>query len=133
MRGYNSYLHKRSFFTFDNLFPMFVIGIMVLIFGSVGFLVAGSYFFAGKVRANAERYATNYAREIEGMTSPRVQCMSMDTDANGYVTCSIHDGAVPSSRSTQIECVANMFTEFNTGCRGYRVRTLDINTTSDQQ
>lgn len=131
MRG-NNFRYKRSFFTFDNLFPMVVVGIMVLIFGGVAFAVAGRYLFANKVRANAERYATSYAREIEGMTSPRVQCMSMDTDANGYVTCSIRDGAVPSSRSTQIECVANMFTEFNTGCRGYRVRTLDINT-PDQQ
>lgn len=132
MRGYN-FGRKRSFFTFDNLFPMFVIGFIVLIFGGVAFAVAGRYLFANKVRANAERYATSYAREIEGMTSPRVQCMSMDTDINGYVTCSIRDGAVSGSRSTQIECVANMFTEFNTGCRGYRVRTLDINTTSDQQ
>lgn len=131
MRG-NNYRSKRSFFTFDNLFPMFVIGFIVLIFGGVAFAVAGRYLFANKVRANAERYATSYAREIEGMTSPRVQCMSMDTDINGYVTCSIRDGAVSGSRSTQIECVANMFTEFNTGCRGYRVRTLDINT-PDQQ
>lgn len=117
---------KRSWFTFDNLFPAFVVGIMILIVGGIVFHIGGSYFLADKVRANAERYATNYAREIEGMTSPRVQCMSMDTDANGYVTCTIRDAAT-SSRSTQIECVANMFTEVNTGCRGYRVRTIDIN------
>lgn len=109
---------------------MFVVTVIVGIFISIALSIGANFFFAGKVRANAERYATNYAREIEHYTAPRVQCMSLDTDNNGYVTCMISDAAT-SSRPTQIECAANMFMEVNVGCRGYRVRTLDIN--SDQQ
>lgn len=129
MYGYNS-RRKRSFFS-AHLEAILVGGAIFLILLSLVFAIGGRYVYAGRVRANAERYALNYAREIEGMASPRVQCMSVDTDNNGYVTCSIRDGAATSSRPTQIECVANMFTEVNTGCRGYRVRTLEVNT--DQQ
>lgn len=129
MYGYNS-RRKPSFFS-AHLEAILVGGAIFLILLSLVFTIGGKYVYAGRVRANAERYALSYAREIEGMASPRAQCMSMDTDNNGYVTCSIRDDAATSSRPTQIECVANMLVEFNTGCRGYRVRTLEVNT--DQQ
>lgn len=90
----------------------------------------GDTIFAGAVRENAERYATRYGSRMEGMRAPVAECMGVDSDDNGYVTCTVRDSdrELGDARPHQIECRANVVFEFDTGCREYRLRTIDVRT-----
>lgn len=88
---------------------------------------------ASAVRENAERYAVRYGSRIGGMRTPIAECMAVDNDNNGYVTCTLRDAdrEMGVQRPRQVECVANVFFEWSTGCREYRLRTLDVQTGGD--
>jgi hypothetical protein len=88
---------------------------------------------ASRVRENAERYALRYGSRFEGMRRPVAECMGVDNDNNGYVTCTLRDAdrEMGVQRPRQVECVANVFFEWSTGCREYRLRTLDVQTGGD--
>lgn len=87
------------------------------------------------VRENAERYALRYGSRFEGMRRPVAECMGVDNDNNGYVTCTLRDAdrEMGVQRPRQVECVANVFFEWSTGCREYRLRTLDVQAGGDGQ
>ncbi len=90
---------------------------------------------ASIVRDNAERYALRYGSRFEGMRRPVAECMGEDSEGNGYVTCTLRDAdrEMGVQRPRQVECVANVFFEWSTGCREYRLRTLDVQAGGDGQ
>lgn len=74
-------------------------------------------------KQNAEKYARTHLRTMKGWNNPVVQCFGVDTDRNGYVTCTVAERVgAPTER---LECVANWVFEYNTGCRELQ-RTLNI-------
>lgn len=77
-----------------------------------------------RTQANAEKYARDYARTFHNWQNPVVQCFGLDTDHNGYVTCSV--AREPGAPIRQIECAANIVLQFNRGCRQPQLRTLEV-------
>lgn len=66
----------------------------------------------------AENEARTYSRTLyPEHPQPRVACQGMDTDANGYVSCTLVTH--PNSPPIPIEC-ANRYAINNTGCRPMR-------------
>lgn len=99
--------------------------IVVILFVGCGVAAAScEYATAPTQKAHAEEYARQYAREFMGLPAAIVSCMGVDTDHNGYVTCNVSGGQGAPVR--QIECVANVLIEVNTGCREYRLRNINI-------
>lgn len=92
------------------------------------FVVAGTWLVFGDtlgeqaVRDHAERYAISHGSRIDGMRLPVAECSGIDSDANGYVTCTLRDADrdFGSPVPKHVECVSNVFFEWNTGCRDYR-------------
>lgn len=100
--------------------------VMVVLFVGCGVAAAScEYAIAPSQKEHAEEYARQYAREFMGLPAATVSCMGVDTDRNGYVTCNVSGGQGAPVR--QIECVANALIEVSTGCREYRLRTIDLN------
>lgn len=91
-------------------------------------LVAGCGIGVEDTKNNAEKYARTYLRTMKGWEHPVVQCMGVDSDQNGYVTCEAAREA--GMQTMRLECVSNWVFEYNTGCRELQ-RTININ--SDQQ
>lgn len=110
-------------------FSLVELMIVLAILGVLGAILGGACMSCGGAgvsdrKANAEKYARAYVREFNGWASPVIACMGVDTDQNGYVTCTVAERA--GAQSHQIECVSNWVFEYNTGCREYRLRTIDL-------
>lgn len=123
-------MHNRSElfdfdFDVDTLFKLTFWLMGLFVSGVIAYTVYASTAGVAKVRNHAETYALEYMRVFRGAQNPTVQCMGIDSDNNGYVTCT----AITSMGSTpeQIECTANLFIETNHGCREYRLRTVNLN------
>lgn len=106
--------------------------VLVLCACAFVFVVAAGAFFAScqpltspKIKAHAEVYALRYTQQfLNGNPTSVVDCMGVDSDNNGYVTCTV--ASERGGRTTQIECVANAWLEWNTGCRAYMQRTISV-------
>lgn len=97
-----------------NLLP-----ILVLFVGGfascVGCSVALNATTADTVRDRAETDARAYAVQMHpGMT--RVLCQGVDSDGDGYVTCTLGDGR----EAVGIECRASLWMDYARGCRPMR-------------
>ena len=105
-----------------------------VLFVIVFVLILGGIFFGGCMeltgvpqnlrRENAQKQAYNWLHEFrQDLQNPRVSCMGVDTDRNGYVTCQVGDGR---STTVQIECRSCAWICAGVGpsdCREYRVFT----------
>ena len=112
-----------------NGFTLVELLIVVCVLSIVGMTLVGiAVGFSGcgtdTIRDNAQGYARNYARQFYGMSNPVVQCAGIDTDANGYVTCTVGGNGQP---PRQIECRANHLVEYDTACREQRVFNMQTN------
>lgn len=79
----------------------------------IGFLVIAG---TGADKRAAEKSAQVWASEI-GIELKGVSCVKVDSDGDGYVSCSVRDA----SRVYQIECAGLM--TINSGCRQPKFRT----------
>ena len=98
----------------------------------VGLLVFVGLLFVGSIswdavtssgrKGNADSSAAQYIREMHrGWTSPAIQCQSIDTDNNGYVSCTVGDGV---NQTEAIECASYVLYSFNKGCRVMRAQII---------
>jgi hypothetical protein len=94
-------------FNIDNgpRFPFKLFGctfsIMGIIIAAVVVLFASSFLWnaTGGMQELATKEATKYAAHLPGVTS--IECNRYDTDADGYVTCTLFRG---DTKPLQIEC-----------------------------
>lgn len=71
---------------------------------------------AGRVRERASSDARAYAADLyPGWTV--VRCQPTDSDGDGYVTCSVGDGA---GHVEGVECRASLWLDYARGCRPMR-------------
>lgn len=90
--------------------------IAVVVVASVVLKVTGS---GPANQAQAEAAARAYAAALYPGPTARVQCQGVDTDNNGYVSCTlVLDGTPPVTYP--LEC-ANSYAYVNTGCRPMRL------------
>lgn len=79
-----------------------------------------------EVRAEATTEATSYARGM-GYVDPHVQCVEMDSDGDGYVSCTVAftqpNGTIGKDA---IECVGGISVvgALNSGCRTPKMRAV---------
>lgn len=70
---------------------------------------------------SAQAYAEQWTREM-GLASAHVNCAGSDSDANGYVSCTVahkdNNGAV---QTIPIECAIAHSMNGNNGCRAARI------------
>lgn len=100
--------------SFETIIVLIIVGIFAL--GIVGKFASCAC--SGDRRANANTEARQYVRTMHpGWTRPVISCQGMDTDGNGYVTCTVGDGT---DRTEAIECAAFVTVSFNEGCRPMR-------------
>lgn len=104
----------------------FIVAVLLRsIFGTCGM----GLFFADRVRDRANEDARAYSREFHpGWTHPTVSCQSVDSDSDGYVTCTIGDGA---NATEAIECRVSRVTNYKRGCRPMRAAVRVRGTTSE--
>jgi len=100
-----------------SVFPLFVIGGIVIIVGLV--VVAGFSSCIGNVsgmnQTTAEQEARDYAGKM-GLQVQGVDCARNDSDGDGYVSCSLSIKQPDGSLKLQpIECAVKIST--NSGCR----------------
>lgn len=96
--------HKQTGAT---LVEVLIGGFMILVVLGIliGAFVGISGVTVGPTRTHAEDYARDYVRQFRGWQQPVVSCMGVDTDNNGYVTCTVAERA--GTTPQQVECVAN--------------------------
>lgn len=106
--------------------------VLAILFIAIGAGAAGcNGCVAPRVARNAKAYCQQYAQRA-GISNATCECMGVDGYGNrrdGYVTCTIF---APPAQPSQVECRANAFVEWDTGCRlnpfGYRRGQYDVNT-----
>lgn len=102
---------------FDSNFSPFVaVGAFVVVVA--GGATCGQALTADTVRDSATSDARAYARALHPAWSrPVVLCQGTDSDGDGYVTCTVGDGA---GATEAIECRASVVLDYDRGCRPMR-------------
>jgi len=110
-----------------SLIELMIVMAIIVIFGTICTSTFGVYSCSGKTQnVDAVEQATNYANFMYPGKNPRVQCVRLDSDHDGYVSCTIAydaENAVTGLSVTDtvaVECAAG-FT-FNEGCRMPKAR-----------
>jgi hypothetical protein len=76
------------------------------------FALTGCFNYTGANKQQAEKNAKEWANEM-GFEGAKIKCNKMDTDGDGYVSCSMnHNGEL-----TQVECAGESLIVRNEGCR----------------
>jgi hypothetical protein len=89
---------------------------VVCVLAALAVAIFGDPLWARAVRRRATADARAYAGQMHpGLT--RVVCQGDDSDGDGYVTCTVGDGA---GRTEGVECRATVWTDYDRGCRPMR-------------
>jgi hypothetical protein len=73
---------------------------------------------SGTVRTHAREDARTYVRTIHpAWTTPVVDCQGVDSDGDGYVRCTVGDGA---NATEAIECRTSVLFDYQRGCAPMR-------------
>lgn len=101
-------------------FSLTEVVIVVAVLGILGMILCGGIYGAtGAQGATAEEAAVEHAIFL-GYVNPRARCMTLDSDGDGYVSCTIAYTATGGGVETSaVECGWG----FNSGCRQQRART----------
>lgn len=106
------------------LVPVVLIGIFILLAVLISFRTCMG--LTGASRAHVENEARNWASSMYPNETSQVICQNIDSDNNGYISCTIRIGA---QNPMGIECAAPM--SINSGCRIPPLQNM-VNRTNSQ-
>jgi hypothetical protein len=94
-------------------------------------LITGCFNYTGENHKHAEQEAKTYVKKLAaaGIDVKFIECMQHDTDADGYLACTIAVDGTPQT----IDCAGKDLVQSNHGCKAYvaKLRVTNVNTGSD--
>ena len=88
--------------------------IVIAIFGILFTIIAAG--LSNSNSGQAEHDAKAFAQKMYGASDAKASCMDRDTDANGYVSCTVvYEGVNGQVNTIPVECAANF--SLNNGCK----------------
>ncbi|MFA5203031.1 MAG: prepilin-type N-terminal cleavage/methylation domain-containing protein [Lentisphaeria bacterium] len=105
-------------------FTLIELIIVIVILGAIAAL-AGNFLFRGctSSSAEAEEAARAYAQKL-GLKVIGVSCTDMDSDGDGYVSCSISHNENGKTAIQPVECAAKL--SMNSGCKAPKMVNTGI-------
>lgn len=86
-----------------------ILGVILVLVLVIGAFIGHRHLTKTSAESSAKEYATNVFK----MQDPGIQCVAVDNDDDGYVSCSLFDKE--RNKTYSIEC-ATLFT-LNSGCK----------------
>ena len=88
--------------------------IVIAIFGVLFTIITAA--LSNNNSGQAEHDAKAFAQKMYGASDPKASCMDRDTDANGYVSCTVvYESTNGQVNTIPLECAANF--SINKGCK----------------
>lgn len=122
--GYVAGIREKSMKRGYTLVELLIVLAIICIFFSILFVGCASCNGVGAdtVQRRANEDARAFLRDLRpDLTDVRVSCQSLDSDGDGYVTCTGSGMAGTARELLSIDCRSSFLTEFQRGCRMTRI------------
>lgn len=93
-----------------------ILGIVFVVIVGIAFVIVAGWSFSGADGEQAFHEAMQWSRDMQ-IAKPAVSCANMDSDGDGYVSCTVRD--TETGKIYPVECATA--TSFNRGCRMQKV------------